>query len=123
MTHTGALRAALQRLEVACSEQARLLSPDAYNQALLADGMQEALYELDKARRDARVLLLASPTAGEPGEPLATPVQATEGYRLMPATITEDMHVAAVKVLQRASGLDGLPQRMLDAMRAAAPAV
>lgn len=35
--------------------------------------------------------------------------------------VTEEMHVAAVKVLQRANGLDGLPQRMLDAMLAAAP--
>ena len=35
--------------------------------------------------------------------------------------ITEEMHVAAVKVLHRASGLGGLPQRMLDAMLAAAP--
>ena len=40
--------------------------------------------------------------------------------RAMP--VTEEMHVAAVKVLQRASGLDGLPQRMLDAMVAVAPA-
>jgi hypothetical protein len=37
--------------------------------------------------------------------------------------VTEDMHVAAVKVLQRASGLDGLPQRMLDAMLAVVPPV
>lgn len=35
------------------------------------------------------------------------------------AKITEEQHVAAVKVLLRASGLDGLPQRMLDAMLAA----
>ncbi|QXW17468.1 hypothetical protein KXJ72_11515 [Comamonas aquatica] len=35
--------------------------------------------------------------------------------------ITEEMHVAAVKVLHRASGVDGLPQRMVDAMLAAAP--
>jgi len=35
--------------------------------------------------------------------------------------VTEDMHQAAVKVLHRASGLDGLPQRMLDAMLSAAP--
>lgn len=35
--------------------------------------------------------------------------------------ITEEMHVAAVRVLRRASGLDGTPQRMLDAMLAAAP--
>lgn len=40
----------------------------------------------------------------------------------VPEKITEDMHVAAVKVLHRASGVDGLPQRMLDAMRSAAPA-
>lgn len=33
--------------------------------------------------------------------------------------ITEAMHVAAVKVLHLASGVDGLPQRMLDAMLAA----
>lgn len=36
--------------------------------------------------------------------------------------VTEAMHVAACKVLLRAHGLDGLPQRMLDAMLAAAPA-
>jgi len=35
--------------------------------------------------------------------------------------ITEDMHVAACKVLSRAHGLAGLPQRMLDAMLSAAP--
>jgi len=33
--------------------------------------------------------------------------------------ITEEMHIAAVKVLHRANGVDGLPQRMLDAMLAA----
>lgn len=38
----------------------------------------------------------------------------------MPLKVTEEMHVAAVKVLQRAHGLDGLPQRMLDAMLNAA---
>lgn len=35
--------------------------------------------------------------------------------------VTEEMHRAAVKVLHRANGLDGLPQRMVDAMLAAAP--
>jgi hypothetical protein len=39
----------------------------------------------------------------------------------VPNPITEAMHVAAVKVLLRASGLDGLPQRMLDAMLQASP--
>ena len=46
----------------------------------------------------------------------APAVPVPHGYK-----ITEDQHVAAVKVLQRASGVDGLPQRMLDAMLAAAP--
>lgn len=36
--------------------------------------------------------------------------------------VTEEMHQAACKVLARANGLDGLPQRMLDAMLAVAPA-
>jgi len=33
--------------------------------------------------------------------------------------ITEEMHVAACNVLRRANGLDGTPQRMLNAMLAA----
>jgi hypothetical protein len=36
----------------------------------------------------------------------------------LPTRVTEEMHVAAVKVLHRANGVDGLPQRMLDAMLA-----
>ncbi len=43
------------------------------------------------------------------------------GFVLVRSPITEEMHVAAVKVLHRATGVDGLPQRMLDAMLAAAP--
>ena len=39
-----------------------------------------------------------------------------QGYK-----ITEEQHVAAVKVLHRAAGVDDLPQRMLDAILAAAP--
>ena len=39
-----------------------------------------------------------------------------EGYK-----ITEEQHVAACKVLLRAHGLDGTPQRMLNAILAAAP--
>jgi len=35
--------------------------------------------------------------------------------------VTEAMHEAAVKVLHRANGVDGLPQRMLDAMMSVAP--
>lgn len=44
-----------------------------------------------------------------------------EGWKLG-SPITEAMHVAACKVLRQANGLDGTPQRMLDAMLAAAPA-
>ncbi len=39
----------------------------------------------------------------------------------VPRAVDEKMHIAAVKVLLRAHGIDGLPQRMLDAMIAAAP--
>ncbi|QMV74993.1 hypothetical protein HS961_20310 [Comamonas piscis] len=35
--------------------------------------------------------------------------------------VTEAMHEAAVKVLHRANGVDGLPQRMLDAMLSVVP--
>lgn len=46
---------------------------------------------------------------------------AHEAPAAVPRPITEAMHVAACKVLTRASGLDGTPQRMLGAMFAAAP--
>lgn len=42
-----------------------------------------------------------------------------EGFALVQSPITEAMHEAACKVLTRATGLDGLPQRMLDALAAA----
>lgn len=53
-------------------------------------------------------------------------VKVLEACRRAPAVpkgwkITEEMHMAAVKVLRRASGVDDLPQRMFDAMLAAAP--
>ncbi|OQS32482.1 hypothetical protein [Chromobacterium haemolyticum] len=41
---------------------------------------------------------------------------------LVKSPITEEQHRAAVKVLIRANGVDGLPQRMLDAMVVTAPA-
>ncbi|MFA9287405.1 hypothetical protein ACCQ08_21675 [Comamonas sp. SY3] len=46
---------------------------------------------------------------------------APDGWRLVPVKVAEAMHVAAVKVLHRANGLDGLPQRILDAMLSVAP--
>lgn len=47
--------------------------------------------------------------------------EAPQAQHPLPSQVTEAMHRAACKVLLRASGLDGLPQRMLDAMRATAP--
>lgn len=44
---------------------------------------------------------------------------APHGFALVRSPITEAMHAAACKVLARADGLDGTPQRMLDAMLAA----
>jgi hypothetical protein len=55
------------------------------------------------------------------GAALASAPRVPQGYVMLPSPITEDMHVAASKVLVRANGLDGTPQRMLDAMTAAAP--
>lgn len=45
----------------------------------------------------------------------------TQKWNLVPVEITEQMHVAAVKVLIRANGIAFTPQRMFDAMLAAAP--
>lgn len=52
----------------------------------------------------------------------ATAAVVPAGHVVVPSPITEGMHVAACKVLTRAQGLDGTPQRMLDAMLDAAPA-
>ena len=45
----------------------------------------------------------------------------TDTQRVVPVFISEEMHIAAFKVLLRATGIDGTPQRMLDAICAAAP--
>lgn len=47
----------------------------------------------------------------------------TNEYKMVKWPITETMHAAACKVLLRASGMDGLPSRMIEAMTAAAPSV
>lgn len=49
----------------------------------------------------------------------AAPVVPAPGAIPARIHVTEAMHRAAVKVLHRASGLDGLPQRMMDAMLSA----
>lgn len=66
---------------------------------------------------DAVIAVLPAAPAAEQAEPVAVPA----GYALVRTPITDDMHVAAAKVLARAHGLEGTPQRMLDAMIAAAP--
>ena len=53
------------------------------------------------------------------GDIAAAPA-APHGFALVRSPITEAMHAAACKVLAQAIGLDGTPQRMLDAMLAAA---
>lgn len=65
-----------------------------------------------RAHRE-RLLAIAAALASTAAQP--------PEWWVMGQRITEEMHVAACKVLQRANGLDGLPQRMLDAMLAAAP--
>lgn len=57
---------------------------------------------------------------GESGEEKSPQPPVQQGWALG-SPITEEMHRAACKVLMRANGLDGTPQRMLDAMLAAAP--
>ncbi|MGR2664445.1 hypothetical protein ACUXVY_22890, partial [Chromobacterium haemolyticum] len=82
----------------------------------LVDGIACWDYEFMYDVRDA--LNAATSTKSSPNYP-AVP----EGWALVKSPITEDMHRAAVKVLVRANGVDGLPQRMLDAMVATAPPV
>ena len=81
-----------------------------------------------------RTLLYSSPVAAKQAEPdhqnhevskkrnfEPTAAVAPDGWVMVPRVATEEMHVAACKVLARANGIDGTPQRMLDAMLAAAP--
>jgi outer membrane murein-binding lipoprotein Lpp len=73
-------------------------------------------YELSaKVTHAAREPLLARIAELE-ADRRAPVVLVPQGYK-----ITEEQHVAAPSLLHRAAGVDGLPQRMLDAMLAAAP--
>ena len=44
-----------------------------------------------------------------------------EGWKLVPTTLTEEMHVAAVRTILRCTGNDDFPPRVYRAMLAAAP--
>lgn len=75
-------------------------------------------FESDEQRDQFAANVCAALNATRPAAAPAVP----EGYALVRSPITEEMHAAACKVLTRSPGLDGLPQRMLDALLAAAQA-
>lgn len=85
---------------------------DLITTAEIDDGTSGAL-----AGAHAAITALSAALEAQPAEPVAV----LPGYALVRTPITEGMHAAACKVLTRANGLDGTPQRMLDAMLAAAP--
>jgi hypothetical protein len=113
------LNAAIDRVDVAASQVAYTQKP---HQAQQAEPVGRVRFDSGEVhfypfQRDAE----ASPLA-DGAQLYAAPQQAqAPGWQLVPEKITEEQHVAACKVLLRANGLDGLPQRMLDAIRAAAP--
>lgn len=51
----------------------------------------------------------------------APQAEAKEGWKLVPTQITEEMHAAAVRTIQRCTGNDDFPRRVFAAMLAAAP--
>ncbi|AXT46413.1 hypothetical protein [Chromobacterium rhizoryzae] len=88
--------------------------------SILADDMQPLLPAEYVAK--VRSAIAAAEAAATSAQPAPNYPAVPEGWTLVKSPITEDMHRAAVKVLVRANGVDGLPQRMLDAMVATAPA-
>ena len=87
--------------------------------------MRELLSTAHEARREAQHQLETCKTElaklERYGFMLSRGALVPVGWVAVPVEPTEEMHVAACKVLQRANGLDGTPKRMLDAMLAAAP--
>ncbi|NHR05762.1 hypothetical protein HA052_11180 [Chromobacterium haemolyticum] len=87
--------------------------------SILADDMLPLLPAEYVAK--VRSAIAAAEAAATSAQPAPNYPAVPEGWALVKSPITEDMHRAAVKVLVRANGVDGLPQRMLDAMVATAP--
>jgi len=85
------------------------------DRVLLTD--QNAALEYSRNCFTLTKLFTHSQVAEQPLEVVSVP----EGWKLVKYPVTEEMHVSACKVLHRATGNDGLPQRMLDAMLSAAP--
>jgi len=103
-----------------CTDAANMLAADAQAISnLLArihrdGGHYEAEHGVRKALADAD-LIVSKLNALSDTQQVAVP------QGLMKIEVTEAMHIAAIKVLHRATGSDCLPQRMLDAMLAASP--
>lgn len=97
-------------------QQASLVLTEEQIDAICAPGRAER-WKGDGRQYDRDTVRLVLEALAASGEAALVPDVRKMGAQ----PITEEMHVAACKVLTRASGLDGLPQRMLDAMLAAAP--
>ena len=113
-----------------CALAAEMLAADAdaYKQGRydesMAQGPSKAEWDglpADDQPDDRDDLTTAYLSGVRTGSNLKQAQQAAVPQVLSRIEVTEEMHRAAVKVLHRASGLDGLPQRMLNAMLAAAP--
>lgn len=105
---------ALKHISSAIERQLELIAERAPGQFLDKRPVVQALRShAQKANAAIATAKTAQPAPNYPAVP--------EGWALVKSPITEDMHRAAVKVLVRANGVDGLPQRMLDAMVATAP--
>lgn len=74
-------------------------------------------YITNDASRNAAIDAAVSRALEEAAQSRKVP----DGWKLIAYPLTEEMHVAACKALHRAPGLNGLPQRMLDAMIAVTP--
>ncbi|WP_441928328.1 hypothetical protein, partial [Marmoricola sp. RAF53] len=80
------------------------------NAELERTGKDEKFYTFTLNEMNHLMLLLA---------PKASAVQ--EGWKLVPVTITEAMHIAAVKAILRSTGNDDCPPSVWNAMLTAAP--
>lgn len=79
-----------------------------------------SVMRLDRDQFANLVRVLVNMIQATPAPAQPAPV-VPEGWRPVQTTVTEEMHAAAVKVLLRATGLNGLPQRILDALLSATP--
>ena len=117
------LHAEIQQLKAEKAEMARLHFENYEFQRTKADNATATVYQFHYAMKDAgwhpgRTDDDLTEIIRAKGRELAQ-LSARQAAPVM--VVTEAMHEAAVKVLHRANGVDGLPQRMLDAMMSVAP--